>query len=68
MEQLDLTKEENPNDSADPRYLLEVRHLKKYFPLNTNIFGKPRAYLRAVDDITFGIEKGKTIGVVGERY
>ncbi len=66
MEQLDLTKEENPNDSADPRYLLEVRHLKKYFPLNTNIFGKPRAYLRAVDDITFGIEKGKTIGVVGE--
>lgn len=51
---------------ADPRYLLEVRHLKKYFPLQTNFLGKPRAYLRAVDDISFGLEKGKTIGVVGE--
>lgn len=39
--------------------LLEVRHLKKYF--NT-----PRGKLHAVDDVTFSIEKGKTLGVVGE--
>ena len=30
------------------------------------MFGKPSSYLRAVDDISFGLEKGKTIGVVGE--
>lgn len=53
-------------EAPDPRYLLEVRHLKKYFPLNKNIFGKPRAQLRAVDDISFGIERGQTIGIVGE--
>ena len=39
--------------------LLEVRHLKKYF-------STPRGQLHAVDDINFVIEKGKTLGVVGE--
>ncbi len=46
--------------------MLEVKNLKKYFPLDTNFFGKPSAYLKAVDDISFSLEKGKTIGVVGE--
>lgn len=55
-----------PEEPADPRYLLEVRHLKKYFPLQTDFFGRPHAWLRAVDDISFGLEAGKTIGVVGE--
>ena len=65
-------KETEYKDSFDlnlppnPSYILEVRHLKKYFPLETNVFGKPKAYLHAVDDISFGIEKGKTIGIVGE--
>ena len=39
--------------------MIEVRHLKKYF--NT-----PKGMLHAVDDISFKIEKGKTMGVVGE--
>ena len=39
--------------------LLEVKHLKKYF--NT-----PAGRLHAVDDVTFNIERGKTIGIVGE--
>ncbi|MBR3403270.1 MAG: ABC transporter ATP-binding protein, partial [Parasporobacterium sp.] len=39
--------------------LLEVRNLKKYF-------STPRGMLHAVDNVTFNIEKGKTIGVVGE--
>ena len=38
---------------------IEVRNLKKYFPT-------PRGMLHAVDDVSFSIEKGKTIGVVGE--
>ncbi len=54
------------NNSTDKKYVLEVNHLKKYFPLNKNFFGKPRMYLRAVDDVSFKLEAGKTIGVVGE--
>lgn len=46
--------------------VLRVEHLKKYFPIATDFFGRPTAYLRAVDDISFSLEKGKTIGIVGE--
>lgn len=48
------------------KIILEVKNLKKYFPLEKDIFGKPKRYLRAVDDVTFTLEAGKTIGVVGE--
>ncbi len=46
--------------------ILEVNHLKKYFPLQTNFFGKAQSYLRAVDDVSLYIEEGKTLGIVGE--
>ena len=46
--------------------ILEVKHLKKHFPLSKNIFGKTLTSLKAVDDVSFTLEKGKTIGVVGE--
>ena len=39
--------------------LIEVKNLKKYF-------STPRGLLHAVDNVTFNIEKGKTIGIVGE--
>ena len=47
-------------------YILEVDGIKKYFPLETNLLGKPLRYLKAVDDITFKVKKGTTLGVVGE--
>ena len=50
----------------NPEYILEVKNLKKYFPLNRNFFGKAQTYLRAVDNVSFGVKKGQTIGVVGE--
>ncbi len=53
-----------PNNKEN--IILEIKKLKKYFPLNKNIFGKPSAYLKAVDNVSFSLEKGKTIGVVGE--
>ena len=43
----------------DSKNLLEVKNLKKYFQT-------PRGLLHAVDNVTFNIEKGKTIGIVGE--
>ena len=59
-------KQNNSQTVAEPKYVLRVENLKKYFPLNKNIFGKPSAYLKAVDNISFNVEKGMTIGVVGE--
>ena len=54
------------NNFNGSKYLLEVKNLKKYFPLDTNLFGTPSRYLKAVDDVSFTLERGKTIGVVGE--
>lgn len=45
--------------------LLEVRHLKKYFPVN-NGFLKSRGYVHAVDDVSFTLNQGETLGIVGE--
>ena len=52
------------NDKSN--LILEVKHLKKYFPLSKDLFGKTLTSLKAVDDVSFTLEKGKTIGVVGE--
>ena len=46
--------------------ILEVRHLKKYFPVGKTFFGKPLAFLKAVDDVSFVIPRGSTLGIVGE--
>ena len=47
-------------------YILKVKHLKKYFPVATDFFGRPTQYVRAVDDVTFGVKAGCTVGIVGE--
>ena len=46
--------------------ILEVRHLKKYFPAEKNFWGKPVSFLKAVDDVSFAIKRGQTLGIVGE--
>jgi oligopeptide transport system ATP-binding protein len=46
--------------------LLEVRHLKKYFPAATDFFGRTTAHVKAVDDVSFTIQAGETLGLVGE--
>lgn len=65
---MEQNKEEIVQEELKPNleYILEVKNLKKYFPLNRNFFGKPQTYLRAVDNVSFGVKKGQTIGVVGE--
>ena len=50
----------------DGETLLEVRNLKKYFVIDKSFFGKPTAFLKAVDDVSFTLKKGKTLGIVGE--
>ena len=51
---------------TQPEVLLEVHNLKKYFPVRGGILQTVRAQVRAVDDISFHIMKGETLGVVGE--
>ncbi|MBF0276404.1 MAG: dipeptide ABC transporter ATP-binding protein [SAR324 cluster bacterium] len=47
--------------------LLEVRHLKKYFPVTEGIFIQTEiAQVKAVDDVSFKIYRGETLGMVGE--
>ncbi|HWS29442.1 MAG TPA: ABC transporter ATP-binding protein [Clostridia bacterium] len=46
--------------------ILEVSHLKKYYPIGNGIFKKVSSYVKAVDDVSFSIEKGTTMGLVGE--
>lgn len=51
---------------VDPDALLEIRHLRKCFPLKKTLTGKVTQELIAVDDISFKLKKGETLGIVGE--
>jgi peptide/nickel transport system ATP-binding protein/oligopeptide transport system ATP-binding protein len=46
--------------------LLEVRQLKKYFPIHKGVFSRVSGYVHAVDGVSFHIERGETLGLVGE--
>ncbi len=46
--------------------ILEVSHLKKYYPISKGILNKAKDYVKAVDDVSFSIERGTTMGLVGE--
>jgi peptide/nickel transport system ATP-binding protein len=65
MTDMNNTPQNNEND-----YLVEVEHLKKYFPVQTGfidqIFSKEKEFVRAVDDVTFKIRRGEVLGLAGE--
>ena len=46
------------------KHLIEVEHLRQYFPAGG--FGKNKKFVRAVDDVSFYVDKGETLGLVGE--
>ena len=50
----------------DPECILEVRHLRKCFPLKKTFTGKVTKELVAVDDVSFKLHAGETLGIVGE--
>lgn len=51
------------NETNNNEYLLEVDHLKQYFPVHD---GFKKMELKAVDDVSFAIKPGETLGLVGE--
>jgi oligopeptide/dipeptide ABC transporter ATP-binding protein len=46
--------------------LLEVTDLKKYYPVHRGVFSRAQAWVRAVDGVSFTLERGETLGLVGE--
>ena len=58
------TAENAKNQQSDN--ILEVSHLKKYFPIKGGMFGKQVGAVKAVDDVSFDVYEGETLGIVGE--
>ena len=58
-----VVKKDEPRASTA---LLEVQNLSVWFPAKKNFFGKPVEYVKAVDDVSFTVFKGETLGLVGE--
>ena len=56
----------NPARPAAKRRMLEVRGLSKYFPIEKGILKRVTGHVRAVDEVTFHIDQGETLGLVGE--
>lgn len=46
--------------------ILKLSNIQTWFPSKTNLFGKPLEYVKAVDDVTFDVYEGETLGLVGE--
>ena len=46
--------------------LVSVRDLKVYFPIKSGILQRTQGYVKAVDDVSFDVPRGKTVGLVGE--
>ncbi|MBR6514154.1 MAG: dipeptide ABC transporter ATP-binding protein [Clostridia bacterium] len=53
-------------ETFDPENILEVHNLRKCFPLKKTLTGKVTRELIAVDDVSFGLKAGETLGIVGE--
>lgn len=52
--------------ALEARHLLEVKNLKKYFPIKKSLKKENSVFLKAVDGVSFHLDQGKTVGIVGE--
>jgi len=57
---------EGHTSSQTSAQLLRVENLKKHFPITGGLLSRPLAYVKAVDGVSFTIERGETLGLVGE--
>ena len=66
MSSLQQSKEVRPHSDSDNPVVLEIKGLKKHFPLKTGLFGKVKSWVKAVDDVSLQVRRGRTLGLVGE--
>jgi peptide/nickel transport system ATP-binding protein len=60
-----VTKDRFEKLSQNPP-ILKVENLKTWFPVEKSFFGKPKRFIKAVDDVSFEVYPGETLGLVGE--
>lgn len=53
-------------NTGDRETIIEVKNLKKYFPVRGGVLQRVVAWVQALDDVTFDIKSGETLGMVGE--
>ena len=58
--------ESAPGVDSSSDAIISVRHLRKWFPVGNSFLSRNKSILKAVDDVSFDIERGKTMGLVGE--
>jgi len=51
---------------SDSQNILEIKDLKKYYPIKDGLLSKVTGYVKAVDGVSFNIKRGTTLGLVGE--
>ena len=66
-ERIEFQREKTIESTMDPdTVILDVKNLKKYFPITRGIFQRTVGNVQAVDNITFDLHRGETLGLVGE--
>jgi peptide/nickel transport system ATP-binding protein len=65
VESIKEVKGVRPITEANP-VVLKIVNLKKHFPLKTGLLGGVKSWVKAVDDVTLDVRKGRTLGLVGE--
>ena len=66
MSEKEMLQENQAPLQWDDRYILMVRDLKKYFPIRGGMMNRVVGQVKAVDGVTFNLERGTTMGLVGE--
>ncbi len=58
--------QERLSEISEREVILEATNIKKYFPNKKNFWGKATSWVKAVDDVSFTLRRGETLGLVGE--
>lgn len=66
VDSLKQTKIIRSFDETKNPVLLEIKNVKKYFPMKKGLLGNVKDWVKAVDDVTLTVRKGRTLGLVGE--